>query len=89
MSSQLNLFSEKSELFPRAPQLFFDLGAHITKSCTTQQTAILLEVSASTLYRARQAGNSYSKNGWTAKPLGPNAWHVIFQIVYCSEAYVI
>lgn len=49
---------------------------HIIPNCTTEQAAILLGVSTSTLYRARKEGKPYQKGVWTAKALGTNIWSV-------------
>jgi len=73
---QLSLLSDKPEPIPfprkRKPQPI----PQLIKVCTTKQAAILLEVSSSTLYRARQAGQTYQKNGWTAKAIGTNRWQL-------------
>lgn len=78
MSYQLNLLSGQLEPLAstKRRQAF---PKNVIKDCTTQKAAILLDVSVSTLYRARQSGQSYknAKSGWIAKPIGPNRWHVV------------
>lgn len=78
MPYQLNLLSGQPE--PLAtPKKRQASRASALKVCTTKKAAILLDVSVSTLYRARQAGQPYKnvKNGWIARPISPNCWHVI------------
>jgi hypothetical protein len=48
-------------------------------SCTTERTASILNISPSTLYRARKQGKSYQINQWTAQAINRNAWRVIYQ----------
>lgn len=50
----------------------------IESCCTTQRATELLDVSPTTLYRARKAGQSYQKRGWIAESIGDNAWRVVF-----------
>ncbi|MEG4067170.1 hypothetical protein QUA42_07400 [Microcoleus sp. Pol11C2] len=50
----------------------------IEQSCTTHRGAQLLEVSTTTLYRARKEGKPYQKGAWTATALGANAWAVVY-----------
>lgn len=45
---------------------------------TTEQTAILLDVSKSTLYNASRAGKPYKIRDWTAEYLGRNRWKVTY-----------
>ncbi|MCG5059387.1 MAG: hypothetical protein KA714_15735 [Limnoraphis sp. WC205] len=45
---------------------------------TTEQTAILLDISKSTLYNASRAGNPYKIGDWSAEYLGRNSWKVTF-----------
>ncbi len=50
----------------------------IESCCTTQRATELLDVSSTTLYRARKAGQPYQKGGWVAESIGDNAWRVVF-----------
>ncbi|MBD1884923.1 hypothetical protein [Microcoleus vaginatus] len=50
----------------------------IEQSCTTHRAAQLLEVSTTTLYRARKEGKPYQKGAWTATAIGANAWTVVY-----------
>lgn len=45
---------------------------------TTEQTAILLDISKSTLYNASRAGNPYKIGDWSAEYLGRNSWKVTY-----------
>jgi len=50
----------------------------VIEPCTTHRSAQLLEVSTTTLYRARKEGKPYQKGAWTATAIGANAWTVIY-----------
>jgi hypothetical protein len=78
MSYQLNLLSGEPEPIT-ASHRRSPTKSRVIKSCTTKQAAILLDVSVSTLYRARQADRVYSnaKTGWIAKPKGFKSWEVL------------
>ncbi|MEB3281984.1 MAG: hypothetical protein VKK42_23990 [Lyngbya sp.] len=45
---------------------------------TTEQTAILLDISKSTLYNACRAGKPYKNGNWTAECLDRNTWKVTY-----------
>jgi hypothetical protein len=77
MCFQLDLFSDKPKPVSSIKKPKPRPMPRVIKSCTTKQAAVLLDVSVSTLYRSRQAGELYSKNGWTAQATGPNRWQVI------------
>lgn len=77
MPMQFNLFSDEPEPLPSIKKRLSQSRPRFIKYCTTKQAAILLDVSLSTLYRSRQSGQSYQKNGCTAKATGPNCWQVI------------
>lgn len=79
MSYQLNFLSDATK--PAIPdQKQTPSGLRAIELCTTEQAAILLHVSTSTLSRARRAGQAYrsKKNHWIAVPTtGRNTWQVI------------
>lgn len=54
-------------------------GLSPIQTCTTKQAAILLNVSPSTLNRARSLGQAYrsKKNNWVAVPTSRNTWQII------------
>ncbi|MGB3188926.1 MAG: hypothetical protein WBB43_05800 [Limnoraphis sp.] len=45
---------------------------------TTEQAAILLDISKSTLYNASRAGKPYKIGDWSAEYLGRNTWKVTY-----------
>ncbi len=49
----------------------------IEQSCTTARAASLLQVSTTTLYRAKKSGKAYRCGPWTAEAIGENAWKVL------------
>lgn len=51
----------------------------VESSCSTHRAAELLEISVSTLYRARKAGKEYKYGKWIARSIGTNAWNVSLQ----------
>lgn len=63
----------KARKSTRRPQMI------IISSCTTRRTASILNISPSTLYRARKQGKSYTINNWTAQAITRNTWRVIYQ----------
>jgi DNA invertase Pin-like site-specific DNA recombinase len=48
----------------------------VENSCTTARAAKLLNISTTTLYRAKNEGKSYRCGRWTAICIGPNCWKV-------------
>jgi hypothetical protein len=44
----------------------------------TEQTAIFLKVSKSTLYNARKGEKTYKNGDWSAEYLGRNSWKVTY-----------
>jgi hypothetical protein len=57
---------------PKAQPIVIEL------SCTTKRAAELLDISTTTLYRARKEGRTYQKGAWIAKSIGANAWTVTY-----------
>lgn len=75
--SQLNFFADEPDPLPSDKKRLPQPKPRFIKCFTTKQAAILLDVSISTLYRSRQAGQVYTKKGCTAKAVAPNRWQVI------------
>lgn len=48
----------------------------VENSCTTARAAKLLNISTTTLYRAKNEGKSYRCGCWTAIAIKPNCWQV-------------
>ena len=71
---QLNLFGEPTPVNNRKPRNYSRQQHSHTIQCTTEQAAILMEISKSTLYSARKQGKTYQNKGWTARSLGKNSW---------------
>lgn len=76
---QLNLFSNKPDPLPLGRKRQSRAAPKFIKTFTTEKAAILLGISTSTLYRARQAGQPYRNNGGMAEPIGRNCWRVILE----------
>jgi hypothetical protein len=78
MTYQLNFLSNEPEPIT-AVKKRRSSTSRVIKPCTTEQAAILLDVSTSTLYRARRVGSAYksTKNDWIAIPTGRNSWKVV------------
>ena len=76
---QLNIFSEKPDPLPLRRKRPSRVTPKFIKTFTTEQAAILLGVSTSTLYRSRQAGQPYRNHGGMAEPMGRNCWRVILE----------
>ena len=51
----------------------------VESSCSTHRAAELLQISVSTLYRARTAGKEYKYGKWIARSIGANSWNVSLQ----------
>jgi hypothetical protein len=51
----------------------------VESPCKTRRAAELLQISTSTLYRARKAGKEYKHGKWIARSIGANAWNVSLQ----------
>ncbi|TYQ26090.1 hypothetical protein [Pseudanabaena sp. UWO310] len=51
----------------------------VESSCSTHRAAELLQISVSTLYRARNASKEYKYGKWIARSIGANAWNVSLQ----------
>ena len=80
MPYQLNLLSTQADrLSDRSKKRKSWLKSRFSKTCTTKQAAILLGVSTSTLYRARQIGQVYVKKGESAESIGFNRWRVTLE----------
>ena len=47
--------------------------------CSTHRAAELMQISTSTLYRARKEGKEYKYGKWIARSIGANAWNVSLQ----------
>jgi hypothetical protein len=85
---QLNLFSGKPDPHPLRRRRKPQAPSRFVKTLTTEQAAILLGVSTSTLYRSRQAGQPYRNNGGMAEPIGRNRWRVILEQNVSSCEYL-
>jgi hypothetical protein len=51
----------------------------VESSCSTHRAAELMQISTSTLYRARKAGKEYKYGKWIARSIGANAWNISLQ----------
>lgn len=78
---QLGLFPGCEQILPdsrhqkRKPKQRHKPGV-IEESCTTARAAELLDVSTTTLYRAKKEDGIYRRGPWTAEAVGQNAWKV-------------
>ena len=55
----------------------FSQATIIEEACTTARAAELLKISPTTLYRAKNQGQSYRRDRWTVIWLAPNSWQVM------------
>jgi hypothetical protein len=85
---QLNIFSGEPDPLPLRRKRKPQAPSRFVKTFTTEQAAILLGVSTSTLYRSRQAGQPYRNNSGIAEPTGRNRWRVILEQNISSCKYL-
>lgn len=71
---QLSLFGEPTPINNQKNRKSSSRQQTHTIQCTTEQAAILMDISKSTLYSARKQGITYQNNGWTAQSNGKNSW---------------
>jgi len=71
---QLSLFGEPTPINHQQSRKSAPRQQTHIIQCSTEQAAILMDISKSTLYSARKQGKTYQNNGWTAQSNGKNSW---------------